>query len=70
MVPVVNARPEPRITLTLPVLDSSRHVVFLVCGASKRQIFARVQAGDPSLPAVHVNPLGETDWFLDRAAAP
>jgi 6-phosphogluconolactonase len=61
---------EPRITLTYPALDSSRTVAFLVAGARKREILARVLAGDPSLPASRVHPVGETLWFADRAAAP
>jgi 6-phosphogluconolactonase len=65
---VVGARPEPRITLTYPVLESSRHTAFLVAGADKRAILARVLAGDHALPAARVCPVGELIWFVDAMA--
>ncbi len=58
-----------RITLTYPVLESCRHAAFLVAGADKRDVLARVQAGAPDLPATHYHPKGELHWFADRAAA-
>ncbi|HYK81062.1 MAG TPA: 6-phosphogluconolactonase [Micropepsaceae bacterium] len=67
--PVIGATPEPRITLTYPVLESSRHAAFLVAGASKADILRRFRAGDPDLPASHFQPLGELSVFADRAAA-
>ena len=67
---VIGARPEPRITLTYPVLDSSRHVAFLVAGADKREMLARALAGDQALPAARVRPVGELTWFVDEAARP
>jgi 6-phosphogluconolactonase len=33
---VVGAKPEARITLTYPVLESSRHAAFLVAGDDKK----------------------------------
>ena len=66
---VVGAKPEPRLTLTYPVLDSSRVVAFLVSGENKRDILARAMAGDEALPAVHVVPVGQRRLFVDRAAA-
>ena len=60
----------PRITLTYPALESSRHVAFLVDGAAKRDILARVRAGDTSLPAARLKPEGDLRWFTDRAANP
>jgi 6-phosphogluconolactonase len=62
-------RPEPRITLTFPVLESSRHVAFLVAGAAKRPVSLRAIAGDGALPATRVRSHGEIVWFLDREAA-
>jgi 6-phosphogluconolactonase len=67
--PVIGATPEPRITLTYPVLESSRHAAFLVAGASKADILRRFRAGEPDLPASHFQPLGELSVFADRAAA-
>lgn len=69
-VEVVGARPEPRITLTYPALESSRHTGFLVAGADKREILARALTGDQALPAARVNPIGELTWFVDAAARP
>ncbi len=70
VVAVVGRRPEPRISLTLPALDSSRNVAFLVAGEGKRATLARVLAGDRTLPAARVRPVGRLWFFLDRAAAP
>jgi 6-phosphogluconolactonase len=69
-VAVIGAKAEARITLTYPVLDSSREVAFLVTGKEKRGVVARAQAGDKALPAAMVRPLGRLHWFTDRAAAP
>jgi 6-phosphogluconolactonase len=69
-IPVVGARPETRITLTYPPLESSSHTAFLVAGSDKREILARVLSGDQSLPAARLNPVGELIWFVDAAARP
>jgi 6-phosphogluconolactonase len=68
-VAVVGAKSEARITLTYPVLDSSRDLAFVVTGAEKRQAVARVQAADPTAPAGAIRPVGRLHWFTDRAAA-
>ncbi|MBX6323200.1 MAG: 6-phosphogluconolactonase, partial [Rhodospirillaceae bacterium] len=39
-VPVIGARPQPRVTLTVPVLASTRHAAVLVSGAGKRAALA------------------------------
>ena len=59
-----------RITLTYPVLESSREVAFLVTGAAKREIMQRIAAGETGLPAAMRQPAGSLHWFVDRAAAP
>jgi 6-phosphogluconolactonase len=69
-VAVLDASTQPRITLTYPALDSSRDVAFLATGAGKRDVVARVRAGDRALPAALVRPIGRLHWFTDRAAAP
>ena len=66
---VVGVKPEARITLTYPALESSRHAAFLVTGKEKRTIFARLRYGDESLPAARLHPISGVTWFLDRAAA-
>lgn len=70
VVAVIGAKSEPRITLTYPALDSSRHVAFLATGEGKRNVVARAQAGDAMMPAAAVHPVGFLHWFTDRAAAP
>src|SRR5438067_4051427 len=60
---------EPRITLTYPALESSRHAAFLVSGSGKAEILAKFTARDPALPASHFNPHGEYFIFADGAAA-
>lgn len=69
VVAVAGAKPEPRISLTFPALDSSRNLAFLVAGDSKRAALARVLAGDQALPAARVRPVGRLYFFLDRAAS-
>jgi len=59
---------EPRISLTYPALESSRHIVFLVAGEEKRTIFERVRRGDRELPAARLRPNGSLVWFADAAA--
>lgn len=59
----------PRVTLTFPVLASTREMLFLVCGREKREILGRVLAGE-DLPAASAHALGELVWLVDRDAAP
>jgi 6-phosphogluconolactonase len=66
---VIGAKPEARITLTYPALESSRHVAFLVTGKDKRAIFDRIRRGDESLPAARLRPIAGVVWYVDRAAA-
>ena len=54
-----------RITLTYPALNSARHVAFIVAGADKRDVLARVQAHDPAEPASFIAPSGALHWFTD-----
>jgi 6-phosphogluconolactonase len=66
---VLGAKPEPRITLTYPALNSSRAAAFLVAGEEKREILARLRAGDRALPAAGLGPAGPVAILADRAAA-
>jgi len=64
-----------RITLTLPVLNNSKSVVFLVTGASKAEILREVIKTEsepkPDLyPAQAIRPKrGKLLWLVDKAAA-
>ncbi len=63
--------PHPRLTLTLPVINSARLAVFTVAGASKADAVAALLRGD-DIPAARVH-AGRMLWLVDgpaRAAAP
>jgi 6-phosphogluconolactonase len=66
---VSHGRPEVRITMTYPVIESSRQVAFLVTGKEKAAIFSTIRTGASEAPAARVNPIGELIWFVDMAAA-
>jgi 6-phosphogluconolactonase len=68
-VAVIGAKSEARITLTYPAIDSSREAAFLAAGAGKWNAVARARAGDPTMPAALIRPVGRLYWFTDRAAA-
>jgi 6-phosphogluconolactonase len=59
--------PHPRLTLTLPAINSARLAVFTVSGGSKSAAVAALQRGD-DIPAARVH-AGRTLWLVDRAAA-
>jgi len=62
--------PPERLTLTLPVINAARAVLFMVQGASKCDALARVLQRDPALPASLVQPVdGELQFIVDRPAA-
>ncbi|XP_063787644.1 6-phosphogluconolactonase isoform X3 [Pseudophryne corroboree] len=64
--------PPKRITLTLPVINAAKTVVFVTTGESKAAVLKRilqVEESDP-LPAARVSPSnGKLLWFLDESAA-
>lgn len=59
----------PRVSLTLPVLASTREMLFLVIGRGKREVVARIMAG-ADLPAARAHAQGDLVWLVDRAATP
>jgi 6-phosphogluconolactonase len=66
---VAHGRPEIRITMTYPAIESSRQVAFLVAGAEKAPILRAIRAGGSRVPAARVRPHGELIWFADKDAA-
>lgn len=63
--------PMARVTLTYPVLNGAKNVVFLTMGESKAATVRHVFTGaGPVLPAQRIRPqAGRVLWVLDRAAA-
>ncbi len=68
-----NATPPQRLTVTLPVINNARRVVFIVTGAAKARVVRDVLSGAADVqshPAAGVAPVnGEVVWWLDEAAA-
>jgi len=59
-----------RITMTLPLLNNSASVLFLVSGAEKAEMVKQVLEGPRQYPAQFVQPTnGNLLWMLDKAAA-
>ena len=67
--PVTPPGEPTRITLTWPPLEDCRDAAFLVVGADKCPVVARVKARDPALPASAYRPRGTLHWWLDEAAS-
>ena len=59
--------PHPRLTITLPVINSARCAVFTVAGASKADAVAALRRGD-DIPAARVAP-ARVVWLMDDLAA-
>lgn len=64
---------QSRITLTAPVINAARDVLFLVTGAEKASVVKEILFGPidtDRLPAQLIHPnSGTATWLLDRAAA-
>ncbi|MEZ5344710.1 MAG: 6-phosphogluconolactonase [Pyrinomonadaceae bacterium] len=62
-----------RLTLTLPVINNSLNIIFLVCGTDKAAPVREVLEGDPNpekFPAQSIAPEnGNLVWVLDEEAA-
>lgn len=70
VLPVTEGRPESRVTLTYPVLESARLIVFVVSGSGKRGMLDRILSGaDTAVPAARIRPTGRVLWLVDQAAA-
>jgi len=58
--------PPARITLTFPVLNRAKNVVFVATGADKQAILHKVVETSGRLPAQQVK---NAKWFVDEVAA-
>jgi len=60
--------PVSRITLTLPVLNKAKCVIFLVSGSDKKEVFEETMnnPGTVAYPASRVRPSGRLLWFIDE----
>lgn len=76
--PVVPAKPQQRLTLTLPILNQARTAFFVVAGAAKREIVRAIRnepdsaahGGTSQYPAGRIRPVsGQVVWYLDQAAS-
>ncbi|MDQ3690397.1 MAG: 6-phosphogluconolactonase [Chloroflexota bacterium] len=57
-----------RMTLTFPVLNAAREVLFVVTGADKADALREIRDGGSDLPAARVD--GDAvDWIIDKPAA-
>src|SRR5580692_8624699 len=57
-----------RMTLTYPVINRSRQILWLVTGSEKVEMLGRLRKGDPSIPAGRVRQ-DQAVVFADKAAA-
>ena len=61
--------PVPRVTMTLPMINRARRVMFLASGVEKRDVVSSI-LNDPNkarrlYPAARIQPQGKLVWFLD-----
>jgi 6-phosphogluconolactonase len=59
-----------RLTLTLPIINMARHIVFLAAGKKKARIVKQIlENRDPILPAQKIQPIqGTVTWLVDEEA--
>ena len=72
IVPVTGGHPQvSRLTMTFPLLNHAREIVFLVSGQGKAPIIKAILEGTSRrFPAQMIQPLnGSLTWLLDREAA-
>ena len=61
-----------RITLTIPIINAARAVIFLVAGGDKAEALGEILEGDAdprAYPARLIQPPGGPQWLLDQDAA-
>ncbi len=71
LVAVGNSYGQPRLTLTVPLINQARCVIFIALGANKQSALAQVFApvgDDMTYPSRLIRPQGELWWLLDESA--
>jgi len=62
--------PQKRITLTFPLINRSRSILFLVSGDKKRKVVREILKNPETArrlyPAAMIHPLGSVAWYIDR----
>ena len=63
--------PPERVTLTYPVLNHAKNVIFVSTGDGKKEVLEKIlKNNDSNFPATLVSPIkGNLIWILDEAAA-
>ena len=65
VMPVIGPKPPPqRITMTFPLINASRQVLFLVPDPAKREVVEAIIDGDARFPATRVRGQEHTNWLL------
>ena len=62
-----------RITMTYPVINKAKHVLFLVTGSEKKETLKTVWQAPKDIfkyPAQGVSPKGELYWYIDQQSNP
>jgi 6-phosphogluconolactonase len=54
-------------TLTFPVLEAARSVIFVVTGPDKAPVLREIRAGESDAPAARVGG-DRVEWIVDAAA--
>jgi 6-phosphogluconolactonase len=66
VIPATGPKPPPqRITMTFPLLNAARHIVFLAQGTVKLPLIEQILAGTGEYPAARVQPVaGQVTWLV------
>jgi 6-phosphogluconolactonase len=72
LITVGNKNEEPRLTFTVPLINTASCVLFMVAGANKQKALEQVflpEGDDFNYPSRLIKPQGELWWFLEENAA-
>lgn len=61
-----------RVSLTYPTINAARHVALLVVGEAKASVLSQLSQETTNTlryPVQGIHPLGDLQWYLDKAAA-